>query len=366
MANQYNPASLGIQAPSGGFQQGGWYEGRQFWGGTLSDPGVIHPLSDQNGAGQAVSEEVNRQSAAAQNVSYDQFSSYLQELRNKQQQRQVQPQTTQPTQSFNPTSALPSNADVPRSMAAPTIAESPVLNLPDLYKTLYDESGISSVEADLAAKERAFTEAKGKINDNPYLSEATRVGRVAKLEELHADRTANLRSQIETKKADIQMRLDLESKQFDINSESAQLALQQFNTLLGMGALDNASGEDIANITRSTGLSSNMIMSAVEAQKQSNLQIMTETFDDGVNEGFTIYAIDPQGNVVNSTQEITGKSSKGSASGRYSEDPFVSSFIDQILGSDLSPEIDTGIETLWGYPNMSMEDPAVLAARRRN
>lgn len=47
----YNPQQLGIQAPSGGFQTGGWYEGRQFWGGTLSDPGQIHPSSNQQGAG---------------------------------------------------------------------------------------------------------------------------------------------------------------------------------------------------------------------------------------------------------------------------------------------------------------------------
>lgn len=45
-------------APSGGFQQGGWYEGRQFWNGTFSQPGQIHPESNQQGAGQQVSKEV--------------------------------------------------------------------------------------------------------------------------------------------------------------------------------------------------------------------------------------------------------------------------------------------------------------------
>jgi len=39
------------KAPSGGFKQGGWYEGRQYWGGTFSQPGQIHPQSDQPGAG---------------------------------------------------------------------------------------------------------------------------------------------------------------------------------------------------------------------------------------------------------------------------------------------------------------------------
>lgn len=55
----------GVKAPSGGFQQGGWYEGRQYWNGTLSPVGVINQYSDQVGAGQAVSEEVNRQTSVA-------------------------------------------------------------------------------------------------------------------------------------------------------------------------------------------------------------------------------------------------------------------------------------------------------------
>jgi len=65
----YTPESLGIKAPSGGFQTGGWYEGRQYWNGTLSEPGVIHPSSSQQGAGQAVSKEVVAQTAP-ENVSY--------------------------------------------------------------------------------------------------------------------------------------------------------------------------------------------------------------------------------------------------------------------------------------------------------
>jgi len=65
----YSPQSLGIKTPSGGFQQGGWYSGRQYWGGTLSDPGVIHPSSNQSGAGQAVSNEVVSQTNP-NNVSY--------------------------------------------------------------------------------------------------------------------------------------------------------------------------------------------------------------------------------------------------------------------------------------------------------
>ncbi len=68
MANQpAQPQAIdGVSAPTGGFQQGGWYQGRQFWNGSLSAKGVINSQSDQVGAGQKVSDEVNQQSSALQ------------------------------------------------------------------------------------------------------------------------------------------------------------------------------------------------------------------------------------------------------------------------------------------------------------
>lgn len=299
----YSPESLGIKPPKEGFQQGGWYNGRQYWGGTLSDPGVIHQSSNQQGAGQAVSKEVNAQSAAAQGVSAPQLESYL------QQQRKVVPKTSTPSQS----TAGGGGTGASGAMSLPGggggtgagISAQPTLNLPELYKTLYDSSGISLLEGDLSAKEKEYIEAKGKINDNPFLSEATRVGRVAKIESLYNERTASLRNDIATKKADIETKLNLETKQFDINSQSAQQALSQFNTLLAMGALDSASGEDIANITRSTGLSSNVIQSAINSKKAKDVdtQVITSTNDAGV---VTAVVINPK------TGEIINKQSLGS------------------------------------------------------
>ena len=64
-------------APAGGFQNGGWYGGQQFMNGTFSAPGVINSQSNQQGAGQAVSNAVNNQSARAQGVAPQQFNNYL-------------------------------------------------------------------------------------------------------------------------------------------------------------------------------------------------------------------------------------------------------------------------------------------------
>jgi hypothetical protein len=57
--------------------EGGWFDGQQLWGGTLSQPGQIHPSSNQQDAGTMVSAEVNAQSAAQQGVSVQQFDQFL-------------------------------------------------------------------------------------------------------------------------------------------------------------------------------------------------------------------------------------------------------------------------------------------------
>ena len=203
-------------------------------------------------------------------------------------------------------------ADSFTGVTTPTQQE---LNLPELYKGLQESSGISAIEADLSEKEKQFTEAKGVINDNPWLSEATRVGRVAKLEQLFAERTANLRGDIATKKADIETQLNLQMRQFDINSQQSQIAWQQFSTLLSAGALDNASGEAIANITRSTGISSSMIRSAIaERNKPEPVQtaIIQSEDDAGV---VTISVINSQTGAVISQQNLGAIGTKTKVTG---------------------------------------------------
>ena len=274
----YSPEALGIKPPPGGFTQGGWFQGRQYWGGTLSDPGVIHPSSNQIGAGQAVSAEVNRQSAALQGVSPQQFEGYL------QQQRQAGVGVQPTAQAVAPSG--PSTPSGPSGPSGPGVAfQAPeAINLPNIYQGLYASSGIADIEGQLTQQAQAYSVQVSKIKDNPYLSEATMTGRLKKLDEKFNRDTAILRDQIATKKADVETQLNLQLKQFDINSQQTKLAWDQFNTLLTAGALTGASGEDIANITRSTGISSNMIYSAINAQKQKNVetQVISSTDDAGV------------------------------------------------------------------------------------
>lgn len=311
MSNVYDPGSLGIAPPPGGFQQGGWYQGRQYWGGTLSDPGAIHPSSSQHGAGQAVSPEVNLQSDVAQGNQPGAIQSYLAQQTNSAS-------GIAPTTNITPASPAPSGlpAQSGTQSGVPTVAPQPELNLPELYQKLIDTSQIKDKQAELTEKERQYIEAKGKINDNPFLSEATRIGREAKLTKLFDERTANLRDEIATTQADIETKLNLQLKQFDINSQQAERAFSQFNTLLGMGALDNASGEDIANITRSTGISSDMIRSAIAANKKKNVK--TEMIKSVADSGeVTITVVDQDGNIVKQTSlgMIGNKQGSGTGTG---------------------------------------------------
>ena len=297
----YTPQELKITPVSTGgvWKQGAWYNGRQYWGGTLSEPNQIHPSSNQVGAGQQVSQEVVAQSAQAQGKTPEQLNQYFADERAR---------SAGATRPSNPAPANFSNAGATgasgASGAGAGFTPAPTINLPEIYKNLYASSGISDIENDYSSKEKAYIEAKGKINDNPFLSEATRVGRVAKLESLFNERTANLKNDIATRKADIETQLNLQTKQFDINSQQAKMALDQFNTLLQAGALTGASGEDIANITRATGISSSMIQSAITASQKKDVktQVITSTQDDG-----TVTAT-----VINSeTGEIIAKNNLG-------------------------------------------------------
>ena len=189
----------------------------------------------------------------------------------------------------------------------------PTIDLPKLYQGLYASSGISDIERGLSDKTNAYNEQIGKIKDNPHLSEATMTGRISKLtDKFNADK-ANIQNDIAMRKADVETQLNLQTKQFDINSQQAQNAFNQFQSLLSAGALDNASGEDIANLTRSTGLSSSMIQSAIGvSQKKNAPKVNTQVIqvDDGTNVSAVVIDQDT-GEVIN--KQVIGASTPTAA-----------------------------------------------------
>ena len=284
----------GNPAPTGGFSTGGWYSGFQYWNGTFAQQaGQIHPASDQQGAGETVSEEVNIQGDIAQGLAPGTNQAYI-----NQQNQQQQPQPQQQPQT--PSTPASASTGTPGTEAQPEEA----IDLTGMYKGLQESSGVTGLQDEYLEKERQFIEAKNKINDNPFLSEATRVGREAKLTKLFNERTANLQDEIAMKKADIETQLNLQVQQFDMNSEATQRNIDNLNNLISMGAFDGASGETIAEWTRMTGVSSDLIMSAVKAQSKTDVdtQVITSTADSGE---VTVSVINSQ------TGEIINQSSLG-------------------------------------------------------
>ena len=174
--------------------------------------------------------------------------------------------------------------------------QQPTINLPEIYENLYQKSGVSELETKLSDQTKSFNEAVSKINNNPFLSEANRVGKIQKLQTDFNNATAGTRSDIATKKADIETQLNLQTKQFDINSQQAQQGLQQVQALLQSGALDDIGGEAIAQLTRQTGLSSEMINSAINTgtaseRKEADLQATTRNLIGDIQRGATLRSV---------------------------------------------------------------------------
>ena len=264
----------GQPAPQGGFKTGGWYGGYQYWNGTFaSQAGQIHPASDQQGAGETVSEEVNIQGDVAQGQVEGTNQAYINE------QNAV---NTPNTPGLSMPGSSTSGSNTPGSSSALAQPQEDV-DFTAIYKNIQQNSGVADLQNDYLEKERQFIEAKNKINDNPFLSEATRVGREAKITELFNERTANIQNEIAMKKADIEIETELALKQIDFNSQQSQIAFEQLNSLIASGAFNNASGELIAEWTRRTGISSDMIMSAVEASSKEDIEtsIRYSTADSG-------------------------------------------------------------------------------------
>lgn len=280
-------------------QDGGWYDGRRLVGGVLLAPGEHQP-------GQRVSEEVNRQSDQAQGKAPGTIEKFLQTQR--QQPASAPSRTPAPT-GFSGASTGVSGGGAGTGTGAGFQAPAPI-DLAGQFQDLLAGSGIKEKEAKLSQMEKDFIEAKGGVNDNPFLSEASRVGREAKLTTLFDDRTANIRGDIATARADAETQLNLQMKQFDINSQQAKDAMDQFNFLLSSGALNNASGEDIANITKATGLTSNLITGAIQASQKeaqnANSQVITSTDNSG---NVTVTTIDKN------TGQIMAQNSLGNVGG---------------------------------------------------
>lgn len=211
-----------------------------------------------------------------------------------------------------------------QSYSAPSINTSrpPAPNLQQVYDDAVNNAGAKEAQAQadvyqgqIDSRRKALAETSAKISDDPYLSEATRTGRIAKLNDAaNADITNFVNQQsvaqnkVSSAKADAQVRLNIASQQYNIQSQEYQQNLQLFNQLLGSGGLDNLNSDQLTQMATSTGLPSSVVQSLVDSSKKSKeVKPQLITVDDGVNQ--KVVAIDPAtGKPISSS--IIGASAK--------------------------------------------------------
>jgi len=93
----------------------------------------------------------------------------------------------------------------------------------------YVSPEISTLEKQLADRQKAIITATGNINDNPFYSEATRVGKLAKLQEQSQQDVTNLTNQLAQKRADQRFAIQQGQWQKEFDYKQTQDAQMQSN-----------------------------------------------------------------------------------------------------------------------------------------
>jgi hypothetical protein len=292
-------------------QQGAWYDARQFWGGTLSEPGQINAQSNQQGAGQDVSEEVNRQTSVAAGLTPNANQDYINSLKGIS------------------TGMGTAGGETGTAGATATTTGSAEINLIDQQQKLFDESGITDLnkqiadtQASIDTKKAEADKRRKETNENPFLSEASRVGAIRKIDEALNDslmtdeaKITNLQNQVTTKTNAINEKLNLQIKQYDIDRLARKDNFDMINSLLSAGALQYATPQDLANLAANAGIPVSFLKGMITQGSSEDLMISTETSAGGV---VTVLGIDKKtGKIV--SQKTAGAIGKPSSSGDGTE-----------------------------------------------
>jgi hypothetical protein len=208
----------------------------------------------------------------------------------------------------------------------------PTVNLQQVYDNALNSGNVTGLQAQADAVQKqiddrrvALTDATGKINDNPFYSEATRVGRVAKLNDVANSDINNFTNQlgiatgkVSAAKADAQVKLGIAQNQYNIDDANYKSNVNQVNQLLTSGMLNNSSPQDVASIATTLGMPLSAVQSIIDTSKSKDSKPQLTTIDDGTNQ--MIVAIDPNtGEVISkhvlgaSTAKLKGSSTAQTA-----------------------------------------------------
>lgn len=202
-----------------------------------------------------------------------------------------------------------------------TLPERPTIDLKSEYQSLYDSLGLANYKTQIEAKNQEILSLRSQtddaialINENPWASSANRTGRIAKLETAYQNKatlinaeSALIQSQYESAMSELNTQMSLYTQQYNYDTANFDANVAQLNSLLDMGALDNASSESLQTIASQTGMTSDMISSMVQAKKNSKVNpTLIQNTDDYGN--VTLTLIDANtGNLINQ-QTLSGVS----------------------------------------------------------
>lgn len=185
------------------------------------------------------------------------------------------------------------------------------VNLNEIYNTAINDPALKALEDELNQKKQAKDAENAKINDNPWYAEATRVGKIAKLDEKAGNEINTLQQQIDSKKADAQVRVNIAAQQYNIDNQEYKNNLDKLNLLLGSGALTNASGSEIAQIAVATGLTTAQVNALKENAAKADVEpYVVNSTDDYGNVTVSIIDLNSGGIIATNNLGSIGKGNK--------------------------------------------------------
>jgi hypothetical protein len=120
-----------------------------------------------------------------------------------------------------------------------------------------------TAEAEYNKLTTELEQAKANINDNPYFAEATRTGRIAKLNERATDKLTTLQNRVASLKADEQVAYNVSMDRYKLQQDQIKQNIDRLKMYIDTGAILNASAQDIAKIGVSTGMSQAMLQGII-------------------------------------------------------------------------------------------------------
>lgn len=302
-------ADLGIKAPTGGFQDNAWYEGYNYdaASGTFGDNrGQIWSKANPAAQGSMVSKEVNAQSAAEQGKTVPEFEAYL--AGKSGAAKAAIPGT-------GSSAGAGSNAGGTGSSVAGGAKSA--FNIQQQYDQMYKDLGVDTLksavdakQSEIDARRQRLAEAEAVINENPWYAEATRTGKLRKLEEQAQNDINNLtnekttlQSKVDSAMSELSTKTGLAKDQYTIDRQATQDAIGELNSLLSSGA--DMSGINVADYAAKTGMSTETISALISAAEANEIKpTMIQSTDDNGN--VTVSIIDAN------TGNLIGQKSLGS------------------------------------------------------